>query len=97
MNSFNKTLNIIAVFALFMAFSQAMPIVESGIEHQVGSSPVVGGGMNSYIRNIYTYYTWNATYFYCAFRGFLSILLLADKGEGYIRCVNSFHHVFYMV
>lgn len=46
---------------------------------------------NAYFANLYTYYSWNASFVLCALWGSLWYLLsLGDQGQTYTRCVNAF-------
>ena len=46
---------------------------------------------NAYFANLYTYYSWNASFVLCALWGSLWFLLsLGDQGLTYSRCVNAF-------
>ena len=43
---------------------------------------------NDYFGNLYTYFTWNSTFWMCAMWGALWIVLTADRGFAYSSCIN---------
>jgi len=73
-------LNRVLLLALISALSSALPLVE-------GSN-----SSNAYFANLYTYYSWNASFVLCALWGtFWYILSLGDsQGLSYSRCLNAF-------